>query len=380
MAPSPFRIAYVSQLDPQDVRAFSGIAHFAFRALQQHVGEVTAFRAPPIPRRWTRRVGCALRYALGTGRALGPARFDVAFVLHASNVCAGLPRRIPLVYCADVTWQAYEGYYARPLPLRPWQLRLRRALERRCLRRADLLVFSSQWAADSAVRHYGVPAERVEVIPYGANLPLAPHWSEPSERAHAPVLELLFLGVEWGRKGGAYALEAVRALNRWGVPAHLTVCGCVPPADEALPGHVTVIPFLDKGVPADAARFHGLLRRAHFLLLPTRAEAMGLVFGEANAYGLPAITTRTGGIPSVVEDGVNGRLLPLSASGEDFARVIADEWRDREAWVRASHRARQRFEERLNWDAWGRSLHAALARRFSARGSRAAAASALLAH
>ena len=379
MAPAPLKIAFASTHDPRDVRACSGIPHFAYRALQRHVGEVTLLQPPALHRNIVTRTARAAAYALRSWRELSPRNFDVALVHGAALIGSFAPRRIPLVYTSDVTWQVYEGYYPA-VYRRPAELRLRRALERRCLRRADLLVFSSQWAADSAVRHYGVPAERVEVIPYGANLPVAPPHHGPEGRAHAPVLELLFLGVNWERKGGAYALEAVRALNRWGVPAHLTVCGCVPPADEEVPGCVTVIPFLDKGVPADAARFHDLLRRAHFLLLPTRADATPIAFCEANAHGLPVITTRTGGIPSVVEDGVNGRLLPLSASGEDFARVIADEWRDREAWVRASHRARQRFEERLNWDAWGRSLSAALARRFPARGSRAAAPGALLAH
>jgi glycosyltransferase involved in cell wall biosynthesis len=133
------------------------------------------------------------------------------------------------------------------------------------------------------------------------------------------------------------------------------------------------VPFLDKGVPADAQRLHQLLQRAHFLLLPTRAECMGLVFCEASAHGVPAITTQTGGVPAVVEEGVNGRTLPLSATGEDFGRVVAQEWRDREAFVRFSQRARQRYEERLNWEAWGRSLRTALQQHFPALARREAA-------
>ena len=228
MAPAPLKIAFASTHDPRDVRACSGIPHFAYRALQQHVGEVTLLQPPALHRNIVTRTARAAAYALRSWRELSPRNFDVALVHGAALIGSFAPRRIPLVYTSDVTWQVYEGYYPA-VYRRPSELRLRRALERRCLRRADLLVFSSQWAADSAVQHYGVPAERVEVIPYGANLPVAPPRNGPEGRAHAPVLELLFLGVNWERKGGAYALEAVRALHRWGVPAHLTVCGCVPP-------------------------------------------------------------------------------------------------------------------------------------------------------
>jgi glycosyltransferase involved in cell wall biosynthesis len=366
MLQPPLRIAFVSLHDPDNLRAFSGIAHFALEALRAHVGEVTVLRPPPLPRPLGPRAASATGYVLSSWRALRPERFDLAFVLQAPVVGALVPRRVPLVFSTDNTWQAYERYYPA-VYRRGWQRALRRGVDRRALQRADLLVLSSAWAADSATRDYGVPAGRIEVIPYGANLAAPPPRGDPALRARAAVLQLLLLGVSWERKGGAIALEAVTLLNRQGIPAHLTVCGCTPPAGTALPPFVTVVPFLDKGVPGQAQRLSALLQQSHFLLLPTRAEAMGLVFGEANAYGVPAITTRTGGVPSVVEDGVNGRLLPLEARGEAFAAVLAQEWRDREGWARFSLRARARFEERLNWEAWGRSLRAVLWQRFASR-------------
>ncbi len=40
-------------------------------------------------------------------------------------------------------------------------------------------------------------------------------------------------------------------------------------------------------------------------------EAFGLVLLEALACGVPAIATDIGGIPEVIEDGVNGFLVPF---------------------------------------------------------------------
>ena len=64
---------------------------------------------------------------------------------------------------------------------------------------------------------------------------------------------------------------------------------------------------------------------------------------------------------------MNGRMLPLEAGAEDFAEVLARDWKDREAYARFSRRARARFEERLNWSAWAQRLHGALAQRFAAQ-------------
>ncbi|MBF5043763.1 glycosyltransferase family 4 protein [Aggregicoccus sp. 17bor-14] len=361
-APS-LRIAYVSLHDPGNLRAFSGIAHYAFEALKAHVGRTTALTPPPLPSALVARAGGAAAYLFEGWRALRPEDFDVAFVLQAPVVGAFIPRRIPVVFSTDNTWAAYEGYYPQ-VYRRGWQRAVRYGVDRRALRRADLLLLSSDWAAGSAARDYGVPAERIEVLPYGANLAVTPAPRASSAWALEREVQLLLLGVSWERKGGALALEAVTWLNQQGVAAHLTVCGCTPPAGTRLPPCVTLLPFLDKGAPADAERLHQLMLRSHFLLLPTRAECMGLVFCEAGAYGLPVITTHTGGVPSVVEEGVNGHTLPLEATGEDFGRAVAGAWQDREAYVRFSRRARERFEARLNWAAWGRGVQQALQRHF----------------
>jgi len=58
---------------------------------------------------------------------------------------------------------------------------------------------------------------------------------------------------------------------------------------------------------------------------PPHAGGLSLLVAcESNAYGMPAITTRTGGVPDVVLDGVNGYCLPLEAGGAEYGRLIAD--------------------------------------------------------
>jgi len=94
------------------------------------------------------------------------------------------------------------------------------------------------------------------------------------------------------------------------------------------------------------------LSSVHFLLLPTRADCSLLVACESNAYGVPAITTDTGGVSFVVRDGVNGYCLPYDAPGQAYAEKIAELFGDKERYHALVQSSRQRFEETLNWDRW----------------------------
>lgn len=62
-------------------------------------------------------------------------------------------------------------------------------------------------------------------------------------------------------------------------------------------------------------------------VLPSRSEALGYVLLEAGLAGLPAIGTRVGGIPEVLEDGVTGLLVPPGdphALAAALTAVVAD--------------------------------------------------------
>ena len=56
---------------------------------------------------------------------------------------------------------------------------------------------------------------------------------------------------------------------------------------------------------------HRLLPLADLLLMPSKLEAFGLVALEAAACCVPTIATNAGGVPELIEDGVNGRLFPV---------------------------------------------------------------------
>jgi glycosyltransferase involved in cell wall biosynthesis len=220
------------------------------------------------------------------------------------------------------------------------------------IQKAHLLAFSSAWAARSAVEDYHADKAKVHAIPFGANLEDIPGREIVQIKQKSGRCKLLFVGVNWQRKGGDIAFETLLKLEEMGIPAELTVCGCRPPK-TVFHDRMRVIPFLDKNDEQQRKVLEKLYVISDFLLVPTRNDCTPIVFCEANAYGLPVISTYTGGVPEIVKEGENGFLLPFSARGDTYAEVIARIYRDDQYYAKMVMASRTAFDERLNWDSWG---------------------------
>ncbi len=80
---------------------------------------------------------------------------------------------------------------------------------------------------------------------------------------------------------------------------------------------------------SDSVIFKGFVDNARSLLasfdifcLSSRSEAMPYVLLEAGLAGLPVIATVVGGIPEVIENGINGVLIPVEGSEALFSSLI----------------------------------------------------------
>lgn len=368
------QIGFVTAEDPMDRRSWSGIFYFMAKALERHCGDVhclgpfgslaRTFGKGLAGASWvllrkhylhTHSPLLARMYARLIQRRIAQTPLDLLFAVAATPEIAFLNVPIPIVYSADSTFAAVRGYYPRYTNVLGISAREADYIDGLGLRKAALLAFPSAWAAQSAVEKYQVDESRVHVIPYGANLEETPAREDALRPRASDVCRLLFVGVKWERKGGQIAIETLIKLREMGVPAQLTMCGCVPPREFQTPG-LTVIPFLNKNDPAQRKKLDDLYLASHFLLLPSRSECYGIAFCEANAYGLPVVTTRTGGIPQVVREGRNGFMLPLSAGGSEYAELIARLWQAPARYSELVRSSRQEFEERLNWDVWATSV------------------------
>ncbi|MDP9349284.1 MAG: glycosyltransferase family 4 protein [Gemmatimonadota bacterium] len=353
------------------MRNWSGTLFFSREAISRAVGPVTDLSGVPfplLPLRLARRLVLATtgkRYnydhepALARfcgayfSRLVARTRPDVIFSPAGSTSLAHLDTEVPIVYFTDGPWSVIRNYNPAYANVVGRTAASAEELEQRSLRRADVVLVSSQWARDAVVRYYGTDPAKVYNVGIGANLPDPPTRKEVLPRRKADrTIRLLMVAVQWESKGGPIAREALQRLLEMGYDARLTVVGCSVPAADLHP-RMEVVPFLNKQVLADRLRLEQLWKTADFFILPTRAEAAGVVFCEASAYAIPSLAPRTGGVPSLVVDGRNGWTLPCEARGDCYARRIAKLVDEPERYARLCESSRDEFEQRLSWDAWG---------------------------
>src|SRR5262249_22243235 len=158
----------------------------------------------------------------------------------------------------------------------------------------------------------------VVLVPHGVRDVRVPAERTASEPDRGP-LRLLYVGRLELRKGADLLLEVLpRLLEEFPTLEAVLVGQDDLPVDGTslkqrfLAAHAGQ-PFLAR------IRFTGLvpdaeLERAYagcdLFVAPSRYESFGLVYLEAMRLGKPCIGTRAGGIPEVLEDGVNGVLVP----------------------------------------------------------------------
>jgi glycosyltransferase involved in cell wall biosynthesis len=141
------------------------------------------------------------------------------------------------------------------------------------------------------------------------------------------TLRLLFVGRDFMHKGGPAVVGAHERLRDAGVPVQTTVVSALrwshdgyvgPPSHELVEReHARLASSGVEHHPAlPNAEVLRLMDEAHFLVFPTLHDTFGYVSLEALASGTPVIATATNALPEVVEDGVNGYLLPLELDGQ----------------------------------------------------------------
>ncbi len=141
---------------------------------------------------------------------------------------------------------------------------------------------------------------RIDLVPYGA-----PPVIRPARRATGSRMRVLFVGSLSQRKGIAYVFEAVRRL---GVQVELTLIGRPPapcPALERELGRHRWLESLPHAHLLEEMAAHDVL------LFPSLFEGFGLVILEAMSRGLPVIATPHTAAPDILQDGVDGYIVPV---------------------------------------------------------------------
>ncbi len=181
------------------------------------------------------------------------------------------------------------------------------------LANADCIVVPSCFVADTLSDYPGRLAPIV-VVPYGCPEPIA---AETRTWRTDGKLRVLFVGGISERKGLSYLLEAIKGLSD---RIEMTFIGAGP--GEAL--------LHEQGYSSRTASHPEVLRamREHDVLaFPSLFEGYGLVVAEALSQGLPVIATPNSGATGIIQNGVNGWIVPIrdaAAIRAQLDKLLAD--------------------------------------------------------
>jgi glycosyltransferase involved in cell wall biosynthesis len=287
-----------------------------------------AWERLPGLRNWSFRASLAARRGLEQRLAANPVDAMFIHTQVSALMATGIMRRVPTVVSLDATpvnfdriGAAYDHRVSKPA-----LEALKRAINRRTFRAAAGLVTWSRWAADSLQDDYGIPQDKIRVIPPGVDTAL---FSPGPGRRDGPV-RLLFVGGDLERKGG---LDLLQALGGFAGLVELDMVTGANPDVSGLGVPVRV----HRGLKPQSPELVRLYREADLFVLPTRADCLAQVIAEAMACGLPVIATPVGAIPELVADGETGLLVSPGSPAriaQALGALVADP-RRREAMGRA---------------------------------------------
>jgi glycosyltransferase involved in cell wall biosynthesis len=267
------------------------------------------------------------RWVYNAGIALAPPRgVDLVLGIDLDGFIWGRRRRLPFI-------ASLKGIIADELKNeRGWVRRLltiQARWERLNTRRADLVMVTSRYCADVARREYGVPADRVAVVPEPIDVA---EWNARFARARRrPRTRPVVLSVArlYPRKRLADLLDAASRLRARGVGLDVRVVGKGPEWAALVERHAALGLKDFVALLGDVSReqLAEEYANADVFCLPSVQEGFGIVFLEAMAAGLPVVACRAAAIPEVVLDGATGALVP-PRDPDAIASALADLARD----------------------------------------------------
>jgi glycosyltransferase involved in cell wall biosynthesis len=372
------KIAYVTTYDSSDIHIWSGLGNYILRALQDagfQTMSIGNLRAGNI---WVllsylkkayytlllsktyfrdREPTILMDYSTHAKKSLSSIQYDIVFSPSTLPI-ANLQIEKPMVFWTDSTFAGMVDFYPEYTNLCAETFRNGNRMEQSALSKCHLAIYSSEWAANTAILNYDVDPKKVKVVPFGANINCDRDTDDISrivENKRFDGCKLLFLGVNWYRKGGDKALAVADLLNQRGIRTELHVAGCNPPV--RLPSFVKNHGFISKRTEEGLKFLEELFSESHFLILPSRAECAAVVFAEASSFGLPSLATNVGGIPTVIHDGRNGQTFPLDATPEEYCDYIERTLSSKPGYKGLALSSFQEYSERLNWSSAGRKVY-----------------------
>jgi glycosyltransferase involved in cell wall biosynthesis len=303
------RLAFISST-PMSVRGGSGtfvgisVLQRALEAQGHQIDLIAPSSGPSLLGHAAQRIGFNLR----AGRRMAALELRPDLVVGFDLDGCLLRHRTPFV-------ASIKGVLAEELTfergLVRFSLWLQSRFERLNVRRAPLVLTTSEYARERIAANYGVSGGKIAVVPEPIDLVgwrAALATAGPRPTWTPTILTVCHL---YPRKSVDVLLQALPRVRAAVPNARLRIVGIGPELDKLIAlrdelGLSTAVDFL-RHIP-----FEALVREyrdAALFCLPSRQEGFGIVLLEAMAAGRAVVASRATAIPEVVPDGVAGSLV-----------------------------------------------------------------------
>ncbi|KPK96610.1 MAG: hypothetical protein AMJ95_13280 [Omnitrophica WOR_2 bacterium SM23_72] len=216
----------------------------------------------------------------------------------------------------------------------------------------DLFIANTEFTRQQAIK-LGCPGDKITVMPVGFQMDMFPFF----EKALGPEEKIRILTVARlvEKKGHAYALRAVAQAVELCKNIEYIIAGDGGLRNdlENLTKSLKLEPYVKFLGWVNREEVLRLYQQSHLFILPSVTakdgdrEGQGLVLQEAQAAGLPVISTLHNGIPEGVWDGQSGFLVPekdVDALSEKLKYLITHP----EVWPQMGRSGRKFVEERYD--------------------------------
>ena len=208
-------------------------------------------------------------------------------------------------------------------------------LETESYHNATMIFTFSDNTKNSVISDYGIDGEKVVTVYSGVNLKELPTFEKEYSNK-----TILFVGIEFDRKGGPTLIKAFKEVKKEINDAKMIIVGSVPPInnkDIVLKGHISRNELLQ------------LYKKASIFVMPSICDPFPNAFLEAMFYKNPCVGSTASGIPEIIEEGKTGFLVPPN----DY-KQLADKLilllEDEKLMKKMGEQGRRRVEKYFTWD------------------------------
>jgi glycosyltransferase involved in cell wall biosynthesis len=232
-----------------------------------------------------------------------------------------------------------------------------RSYEKKLMKRSDALIAVSKYTVDELTELYGINEEKIHVIYNGVDINKFKPRPDRAELRREFGLEeeqkiVLFVGRLYHRKGLEILLNSIPPVLQEFKDVKFAISGTGFKKKEErlrklakeldIEDHVAFLGYVsDEKLP-------NIYAASDIFVLPAIYENFPFAILEAQATGLPVISTKVGGIPEFLVDNQNGFLIDPGDSTQLTQRVLAL-LQDPKLAKEMGDRGRKLIEEKLSW-------------------------------